>query len=292
MLTETVAKESLVPYLDGALSAEERGRVETHLQSCAECSKEVEAFRRLNQALGSFAPPPAVSFERFWLRLVDRLPAPGRGWLGVRPRHPRLALAFALAAVGVLTATASAFASSSALPDNPLYPVKHLSEEIRLTLALDPHAHAQLALALASERLREAQAMAALSKNQLAVTSLSNFDALLAEARAGLRHPSTPAERQALQDLIQTLRSQLTGIQSGTVSGGDDEGLGASLERADSTLSEDESEVNDSGRGDHSTQPPPHPQGSDHRDPDHGGGNSDHSRSQASPTPQPSSDSN
>ena len=47
--------------------------------------------------------------------------------------YRRVALSLAAATVALLAAAGSAFAAPSALPDNPLYPVKQLEESIRLT---------------------------------------------------------------------------------------------------------------------------------------------------------------
>jgi len=79
---------SLVSYLDGRASAEERSIVEAHLQSCAACRERAEEFRRLWDVMAE-APAVEPSFG-FDARLRQRIAAEARprlwSWLVPSPR--------------------------------------------------------------------------------------------------------------------------------------------------------------------------------------------------------------
>ena len=47
------AGELLVPFLDGETSLEESAHIEAHLRSCAHCTRDIEAHRRIGAALSS-----------------------------------------------------------------------------------------------------------------------------------------------------------------------------------------------------------------------------------------------
>ncbi len=53
--------DTLQLYLDGALSAADRGRVEAHLATCASCRVELDALQQLYTALDELAPAPSHS---------------------------------------------------------------------------------------------------------------------------------------------------------------------------------------------------------------------------------------
>lgn len=83
---------SLVSYLDGRASAEERSMVEAHLQSCAACRERAEEFRRLWDVMAE-VPTVEPSFG-FDARLRQRIATEGRPrlWNWLMP-SPRLAAA-------------------------------------------------------------------------------------------------------------------------------------------------------------------------------------------------------
>lgn len=83
---------SLISYLDGRASAEERSSVEAHLQACAACRERAEEFRRLWDVMAE-APAVEPSFG-FDTRLRQRIAAEGRPrpWTWLVP-SPRLAAA-------------------------------------------------------------------------------------------------------------------------------------------------------------------------------------------------------
>ena len=55
----------LVDYADGALAARERGRIERHLATCAQCAAALAALRELPAVLRA---APAPRDEAFWRR--------------------------------------------------------------------------------------------------------------------------------------------------------------------------------------------------------------------------------
>jgi hypothetical protein len=232
-LKHTKAREWLTPLADGALPAEVRGSVEAHLAACAEFSRELAELRRLNLVLSSFTSAPPVAFGPFWHRLRATLPAPkeARRPIFVFPR--RAALAFAMAALAALMVGGTAFASESALPDNPLYSVKRVGEDVRLTFAFDQQSRVALEIQLAGERLRDAQAMAAGKKAQLAASSLRDFNALLRRVGPALRQPGA-------DNTVKQLQSQLAAVQQINSENGANDDVSAEVVEGQSTLNEDQ----------------------------------------------------
>jgi anti-sigma factor RsiW len=83
---------SLISYLDGRASAEERATVEQHLASCAPCRERADEFRRLWNVMAEVpAIEPSFGFDT---RLRQRVATEGRPrfWTWLMP-SPRLAAA-------------------------------------------------------------------------------------------------------------------------------------------------------------------------------------------------------
>jgi hypothetical protein len=133
--------------------------------------------------------------------------------------YRRVGLSLAAATVALLAAAGSAFAAPSALPDNPLYAVKQLEESIRLTFT-PSNARLMVQLQLASERLREAQAMANDHKPLLAENSLRAFRITINDAAASLNNPANP---QAARAAVQALRVDLAAVEQANSSRADDD---------------------------------------------------------------------
>jgi anti-sigma factor RsiW len=94
-LTEQVLNE----FLDDRLTAAERARAEAHLETCAACGAELEALRRLFDALAGLPLAPAPDLVPGVLARVDprrQAPLPRRWWWLV----PALQVAAALALLG------------------------------------------------------------------------------------------------------------------------------------------------------------------------------------------------
>jgi anti-sigma factor RsiW len=219
MLSHATTRDWLIPYADGMLASDERRRIDAHIGGCASCAAELREVRELNLLLVTLPPAPPVAFAPFWLKLQATLPQRRPLRIPTFASYRRLGFAFAVAAIMALAAASVAFAAPSALPDNPLYPVKQLEESVRL--AITPSAaRLPLQLQLANERLREAQAMTVDHKPRLAATSLRAFGVIVNDASAPLKHPTDP--RAASEDL-RRLRADLDAVEQANVNRNEDD---------------------------------------------------------------------
>jgi len=219
MLSHATTRDWLIPYADGMLASDERRRIDGHVAGCTACAAELREVRELNLLLVTLPPAPPVAFAPFWLNLQAALPQRRVLRIPTFPMSRRLGMAFAAAAIAVLAATGSAFAAPSALPDNPLYPVKQLEEGIRLTLT-PANDRLVLQLQLANERLREAQAMAADHKPLLAESSLRAFQVTIGDAAGALKNAADP---RAANEALRTLRVKLDAVEQANAIRGDDD---------------------------------------------------------------------
>ncbi|MCI0370553.1 MAG: zf-HC2 domain-containing protein [candidate division NC10 bacterium] len=110
--------ELLTGYLDAALTAEERTRVEDHLAACGVCRANLEELRRNAAAVGNLPELPVA--PDFAGRVTARLPRPGlaqtlAGLLGAGGRRLPLAAAAAL-----LLAVGAAYLASRLTTPAPL----------------------------------------------------------------------------------------------------------------------------------------------------------------------------
>src|ERR1700694_674773 len=117
------------------LPPDERRRIDGHIAGCAACAAELREVRELNLLLVTLPPAPPVAFAPFWSNLQAVLPQRRGLRIPSSPIYRRVGLALAAATLALLAAAGSAFAAPSALPDNPLYPVKQIEEHVRLALA-------------------------------------------------------------------------------------------------------------------------------------------------------------
>jgi Domain of unknown function (DUF5667)/Putative zinc-finger len=219
MLSHTTTRDWLIPYADGMLAADERRRIDGHIAGCVACAAELGEVRELNLLLVTLPPAPPVAFAPFWSNLQAVLPQRRVLRIPSFAIYRRVGLALAAATVALLAAAGSAFAAPSALPDNPLYPVKQLEEGIRMTFT-PTHARLALQLQLASERLREAQAMASDHKPLLAENSLRAFRLTINEAAAALKNPADP---QAAKAALQAFRVELAAVEQTNAVRADDD---------------------------------------------------------------------
>jgi anti-sigma factor RsiW len=219
MLSHATTRDWLIPYADGMLAEDERRRIDGHLSGCSSCAAELREVRELNLLLVTLPPAPPVAFAPFWLKLQATLPQRRTIQIPRFASYRRLGFAFAMAAIPVLAATAAAFAAPSALPDNPLYPVKQLEESVQL--AVTPSSgRLPLQVHLATERLHEAQAMAVNHKPLLAASSLRAFGVIVNDASAALKH--SPDPRAASED-VKRLRADLDAVERANVNRNDDD---------------------------------------------------------------------
>ncbi len=238
MLSHTTTRDWLIPYADGMLAADERRRIDGHVAGCAACAAELRQVRELNLLLVTLPAAPPVVFSTFWSNLQAVLPQRRVVRIPSLPTYRRLGFALAAATIAVLAAAGSAFAAPSALPDNPLYPIKQLEENIKLTFTPTNHQLA-LQLQLAGERLREARAMANDHKPLLAENSLHAFRVTIDDAAAALKNPADP---RAAKAAVQALRVELAAVEQANAARADDDAavkqlvLGATdeLDRIDS----------------------------------------------------------
>ncbi|MEA2668623.1 MAG: hypothetical protein QOJ33_1557 [Chloroflexota bacterium] len=219
MLSHTTTRDWLIPYADGMLAADERRRIDSHVAGCAACAAELREVRELNLLLVTLPPAPPAAVAPFWLNLQAVLPQ--RRVLRI-PRftsYRRLGLALAAATIAVLAAAGSALAAPAALPDNPLFAVKQLEESLRLTFT-PANDRLTVQLQLASERLREARAMATNHKPLLAENSLRAFRITINDAAAALKNPADPPAAKAA---LQALRTELAAVEQANAVRADDD---------------------------------------------------------------------
>jgi Domain of unknown function (DUF5667)/Putative zinc-finger len=219
MLSHATTRDWLIPYADGMLAADERRRIDGHLAGCPACAAELRQVRELNLLLVTLPAAPPVAFAPFWLRLQAVLPQRRSLRIPTLRSYRRLGLALAMATVAALVAAGSALAAPSALPDNPLYPIKQLEESVRIAFTPAPD-RLTYQLQLANERLREAQAMAGDHKPLLAKSSLRAFRVIVDDTTAALKNPADP---KAAKDALRTLRLKLATVERENASRGDDD---------------------------------------------------------------------
>jgi anti-sigma-K factor RskA len=97
--------QKLVPvFLDGELEPSQQQRVETHLQTCAECRKEVQAVQKTWEMLGELDDiQPAPNYEaRFWARISEQAPWHEKALNELRELFVNRRFIPALAAAGVI----------------------------------------------------------------------------------------------------------------------------------------------------------------------------------------------
>ena len=218
MLSHATARDWLIPYADGMLAADERRRIDGHIVGCRACAAELREVRELNLLLVTLPPAPATSVAPFWLKLQAVLPQRRTLRIPNFVGYRRAGLACAVALVAVLATAATAFAAPSALPDNPLYPVKLIEEDVHLALT-PANDRLTVQLQLAGERLREAQAMAADHKPRLTESSLRAYTIIVNDAAVSLKSPATP---QASKDALHALRARLGAVERENANRDDD----------------------------------------------------------------------
>jgi hypothetical protein len=72
-------RKHINPWIERKMGDAQKASFETHLEGCGFCQKEVIAFRKLNELLGSTFPAlePSPNFERmFWQKIIERQKEP------------------------------------------------------------------------------------------------------------------------------------------------------------------------------------------------------------------------
>ncbi len=220
MVSHRAVVGALDAYADGTLPEAERAKVAAHLRTCAECGANLREIHQLHDILSDLPEMPAVPFARFWSKLEPRLPGRVQRRMWLSP-PARLAAGFALAVIASLVGVV-ALASDSVMPDNPLYSVKHLRQDVQLTLA-NSRERPRLELFLGKQRLNEAAVMVKRKRPDLAVASLRDVRKLLADATPQLRN--TARDQSDAAEVTSTLieiQTGLTAVRAASTEGGSD----------------------------------------------------------------------
>lgn len=91
-----ISHEQLMRYLDDEVGAEERSRIETHLQRCSECRRELAIFNAMKGDLAGLKFRQGPDDPSVWDRVNRRLTRPA-GWALL------IAGAFGLLVFGIYT---------------------------------------------------------------------------------------------------------------------------------------------------------------------------------------------
>ena len=97
--------KKLIPiYLDGELEADEHQRVQSHLDTCAECNKEAHAIQSAWEMAGELEDiQPDPTFKtRFWARVAEQTSWHEKFWNDIRTLFFNRRLVPALAAAGLI----------------------------------------------------------------------------------------------------------------------------------------------------------------------------------------------
>ncbi|MEW5807620.1 MAG: zf-HC2 domain-containing protein [Acidobacteriota bacterium] len=75
------AEDQLSAYIDGELSDRERMELESHLQTCKNCRKELEEHMKIKKISSSikFAEPPKEMMDNYWTSISAGI-SRGTGW--------------------------------------------------------------------------------------------------------------------------------------------------------------------------------------------------------------------
>ena len=141
-------------------------------------NQRLERLAERLRAVEGAEPSPAAKI-RAWNLVLAGLQAPATGRL--RPRSA-LRLAFAGLAAAALLLVGAAVAAADSLPDSALYPVKGTIENVEGVFALTAADQLNHHLTLATTRLREAEAMFARHKVELADRALTGMEEQLTSA--------------------------------------------------------------------------------------------------------------
>ena len=75
-------KDLMMGYLDNELEDEQKRTFEAHLESCQDCARELEGFRKLKQITDNvtLAEPEDRIWEQYWSSIYNRIER-GLGWI-------------------------------------------------------------------------------------------------------------------------------------------------------------------------------------------------------------------
>lgn len=197
------AKTRLNDYLDGELSSEERGLLESHLKACAECRSDLESSRELLREAAGL--PRVIEPERdLWPEIARRLTRPALGDRTLRSlRYPLAAAAVLLIAIssGITAILLDRTGESPTMGVSPSAAADWLVVESPLASAVE-----ELTRTLEENRERLAPETAARIETNLRV-----IDAAIGETRAALL--ADPADADLRQMLWNAYRAKLELLQ-------------------------------------------------------------------------------
>lgn len=162
-------------------------------------------------------------------------------------------LVLAVVAVAMLLLVGAVAASADSLPDSPLYPIKGTVEQAQGLLAFSPSDKLTYHLDLAQTRLREAEAMIARHRIDLADQALAQLNEQLDEAAQLVAaeqqtDPVLAADLQSrLEQAIAVHDLQLAGLQGQVTNPTAQTAIAAARDRAAQALQQ----VNNSSSGSH-----------------------------------------
>jgi predicted anti-sigma-YlaC factor YlaD len=75
-------KDLMMAYLDNELNDEQKAAFELHLASCADCTKDLQEFKKLKQMTDCVAltEPEDQIWDQYWNNLYNRIER-GTGWI-------------------------------------------------------------------------------------------------------------------------------------------------------------------------------------------------------------------
>ncbi len=75
-------KDLMMGYLDDELEDEQKRTFEAHLESCEDCARELEGFRKLKQITDgvTLTEPEDQIWEQYWASIYNRIER-GLGWI-------------------------------------------------------------------------------------------------------------------------------------------------------------------------------------------------------------------
>ncbi len=147
--------DELAPLLETAIHARE---VLDYFEPPSAAGLAAGRRRMLEAAARKDRGPFALSTQPWWQPVLAAL---GQ-WFRTPARG--LATAALLLALFLAVSGATVVAAADSLPGDPLYPVKRITEQVRLTLTIDPAARAALHAQLNRERQAEARAVASMGR--------------------------------------------------------------------------------------------------------------------------------